>query len=194
MRPMREVHVLCRSPDTDLSGVVEEVGTGVTALAKGLEVYGLTAFDRDGVEAEYALALPSELAPKPHSLDFVQAAAVPLSALTAWQALFDHAGLIAGQTVLVHGAAGGVGVFAVQLARWAGARVIATASARNHGSSYMNWVANEIIDYTATRFEELVQSVDIVFDMIGGDTLEQILAGGETRRSSCFRCQPTTLI
>src|SRR5436305_4434084 len=85
----------------------------------------------DGAEAEYTIALPGELAPKPRTLDHVQAAAVPLTALTAWQALFEHAGLSAGQTVLIHGAAGGVGVFAVQLARWAGVHVIATASARN---------------------------------------------------------------
>src|SRR5205085_4018225 len=98
---------------------------------KGSEVYALTAFDRDGAEAEYTIALPSELAPKPRTLDHVQAAAVPLTALTAWQALFEHTHLAAGQSVLIHGAAGGVGVFAVQLARWAGAYVIATASAHN---------------------------------------------------------------
>src|SRR3989440_12787675 len=87
-------------PGHDLSGVVEEVGPGVTMLAKGSEVYALTAFDRDGAEADYTIALPSELAPKPHTLDHVHAAAVPLTALTAWQAFFDHAGLAAGQTVL----------------------------------------------------------------------------------------------
>src|SRR5881227_2728687 len=118
-------------PGHDLSGVVEEVGPGVTTLARCSEVYALTAFDRDGAEAEYTIALPSELAPKPRTLDHVQAAAVPLTALTAWQALFVHASLAAGQTILIHGAAGGVGVFAVQLARWAGAQVIATASQRN---------------------------------------------------------------
>src|SRR5262245_29510638 len=89
--------------------VAEEVGPGVTTLPRGSEVYALTAFDRDGAEAEYTIALPSELAPKPRSLDHVQAAAVPLTALTAWQALFDHAGLVAGQTVLIHGAAGALG-------------------------------------------------------------------------------------
>jgi NADPH:quinone reductase-like Zn-dependent oxidoreductase len=118
-------------PGHDVSGVVEKIGPSVTDLALGSEVYGLTAFDRDGAEAEYTIALPSELAPKSRSLDHVQAAAVPLSALTAWQALFDHGGLVAGQTVLIHGAAGGVGVFAVQLARWTGAQVIATASSRH---------------------------------------------------------------
>jgi NADPH:quinone reductase-like Zn-dependent oxidoreductase len=152
--------------------VVEEVGPGVSTLVRGAEVYALTAFDRDGAEAEYTIALPSELAPKPRSLDYVQAASVPLTALTAWQAFFDHAGLIAGQTVLIHGAAGGVGVFAVQLARWAGAQVIATASARNH--DFLRALgANKIIDYTTTRFEEVVHDVDLVLDTVGGETLER---------------------
>ncbi len=159
-------------PGHDLSGVVEEVGPDVTTLTRGSEVYALTAFDRDGAEAEYTIALPSELAPRPHTLDHVQAAAVPLTALTAWQALFDHANLAAGQIVLIHGAAGGVGVFAVQLARWAGAHVIATASARNR-DFLRELGANEIIDYSTTRFEEVVRDVDLVFDTVGGDTLER---------------------
>jgi NADPH:quinone reductase-like Zn-dependent oxidoreductase len=158
-------------PGHDLSGVVEEVGSGVTTISKGAAVYALTAFDRDGAEAEYSIALPSELAPKPRTLDYVQAAAVPLTALTAWQALFDHAGLAAGQTILIHGAAGGVGVFAVQLARWAGAQVIATASA--HNRDFLRELgANQIIDYTTTPFEEVVHDADVVLDTIGGDTLE----------------------
>ncbi|MFL5705307.1 MAG: NADP-dependent oxidoreductase, partial [Ktedonobacteraceae bacterium] len=156
-------------PGHDLSGVVEEVGPDVTTLTRGSEVYALTAFDRDGAEAEYTIALPSELAPKPRTLDHVQAAAVPLTALTAWQAFFEHVGLAAGQTVLIHGAAGGVGVFAVQFARWAGAHVIATASARNR--DFLRQLgANEIIDYTTTRFEDVVHDVDLVFDTVGGDT------------------------
>ena len=159
-------------PGHDLSGVVVEVGSGVTALTRGSAVYALTAFDRDGAEAEYTIALPGELAPKPRALDHVQAAAVPLTALTAWQALFEHAGLSAGQTVLIHGAAGGVGVFAVQLARWAGAHVTATASARNR-DFLRELGANEIIDYTTTRFEEGVHDVDLVFDLVGGDTLQR---------------------
>lgn len=159
-------------PGHDVSGVVEEVGPGVTTLTRGTEVYALTAFDRDGAEAEYIIALPGELAPRPRSLDHMHAAAVPLSALTAWQALFDHAGLVAGQTVLVHGAAGGVGVFAVQLAHWAGAHVIATASARN--SDFLRELgANEIVDYTTTRFEDVVHKVDVVFDTVGGETLQR---------------------
>jgi NADPH:quinone reductase-like Zn-dependent oxidoreductase len=115
-------------PGRDLSGVVEEVGPGVTTLVTGSQVYAMLGYGRDGAEADYTIALLGELVPKPGTLDHVQAAAVPLSALTAWQALFDHAHLAMGQTVLIHGGAGGVGVFAVQLARWAGAQVIATAS------------------------------------------------------------------
>ena len=159
-------------PGRDLSGVVEEVGPGVTRLVKGSEVYAMLGYGRDGAEADYTLALPNELAPKPSRLDYVHAAAVPLSALTAWQALFDHAHLVARQTALIHGGAGGVGVFAVQLVHWAGARVIATASARNH-DLLRQLGADEIIDYTTTRFEEVVHGVDLVFDTVGGDTLQR---------------------
>src|SRR5919108_1208953 len=137
-------------PGRDLSGVVEEVGPGVrgvTTLVKGSEVYAMLGYGRDGAEAEFTLALPDELVPKPRTLDFVQAAAVPLTALTAWQAFFDHASLVAGQTVLIHGAAGGVGVFAVQLARWAGAQVVGTASARNR-DLLQGLGVHQIIDYT----------------------------------------------
>ncbi len=159
-------------PGHDLSGVVEAVGPGVPDITPGLEVYALTAFDRDGAEAEWTIALPGELVHRPRSLDHVQAAAVPLTALTAWQALFEHANLSKGQTVLIHGAAGGVGVFAVQLAHWIGAHVIATASAR-HRDLLQELGANEIIDYTTTRFEEVVHDVDLVFDLVGADTLER---------------------
>jgi len=159
-------------PGRDLSGVVEAVGHGVTEPAKGDEVYAMLDYCCDGAEAEFTIALPNELAPKPRTLDHVQAAAVPLTALTAWQGLFEHARLVAGQTVLIHGAAGSVGVFAVQLARWAGAQVIATASQRNR-DFLCELGANEIIDYTTTRFEEVVQGVDFVFDTVGGDTLHR---------------------
>ena len=159
-------------PGRDLSGVVAEVGPGVTTLVKGSEVYGMLGYRRDGAGADYAIALPAELAPKPGTLDHAQAAAVPLSALTAWQAFFDQAHLAAGQTVLIHGGAGGVGVFAVQLARWAGAHVIATASQRNLGF-LRELGANQTIDYTTTHFEEVVQGVDLVLDTVGGDTLQR---------------------
>ena len=157
-------------PGHDLAGVVAEVGLGVTDFAVGAEVYALTAFDRDGAEAEYTIALPYELAPKPQTLDMVQAAAVPLAALTAWQALFIHAHLSKGQTALIHGGAGGVGSYAVQLARWAGARVITTASARHH--DFLRGLgADQVIDYTTTPFESVVHDADIVFDTVGGETL-----------------------
>jgi NADPH:quinone reductase-like Zn-dependent oxidoreductase len=159
-------------PGRDLSGVVEEIGPGTAPLTKGSQVYAMTDYDRDGAEAEFTIALPSELAPKPRTLDYVQAAAVPLTALTAWQALFKHASLARGQTILIHGAAGGVGVFAVQLAHWAGAHVIATASARNRDFLH-ELGANEVIDYTTTRFENGVHDVDLVFDTVGGDTLQR---------------------
>src|SRR6266705_5388346 len=159
-------------PGRDFSGVVEAVGHGVTTLVPGSEIYAMLDYCCDGAEAEFTIALPNELAPKPRTLDHVQAAAVPLTALTAWQALFEHASLVAGQTVLIHGAAGGVGVFAVQLAHWSGAHVIATASARNR-DFLRDLGANEIIDYTTTRFEEVVHDVDLVFDTVGGDTLER---------------------
>lgn len=157
-------------PGHDLSGVVAAVGPGVTDLTMGDAVYALIAFRRDGADADYVIALPSELAPRPRTLDDTQAGAVPLSALTAWQALFVHGGLSAGQTALIHGAAGGVGVFATQLARWKGARVITTASARN--ADFVRALgADEVIDYATTRFDEVVHDADVVFDAVGGDTL-----------------------
>jgi NADPH:quinone reductase-like Zn-dependent oxidoreductase len=157
-------------PGRDLSGVVAEVGAGVTDVAVGDAVYAMLAYGRDGAEAEYAIVLPSELAPRPRTLDDVQAAAVPLSALTAWQALFIHAKLSQGQRVLIHGASGGVGTYAVQFAHWAGAHVLATASARN--TAFLRDLGAElIIDYATTRFEDVAQDLDVVFDLVGGDTL-----------------------
>ena len=159
-------------PGHDLSGLVAEVGTGVTDVAIGEAVYALTEFWRDGAAAEYAIARATDLAPKPRSLDYVQAAGVPLVGLTAWQALFDHARLSAGQSVLIHGAAGGVGSMAVQLAHWVGANVIGTASVRNR--DFLRGLgADEVIDYTSTRFEDMLHDVDVVLDTIGGDTMER---------------------
>ena len=111
----------------------------------------------------------TEVALKPKSIDHVHAAAIPLAALTAWQSLFDSAGLSAGQKVLIHAAAGGVGSFAVQLAKWKGAYVIGTASNRNQ-DFVRKLGADETIDYQTTRFEDVVHDVDVVFDTIGGDT------------------------
>src|ERR1700743_2360689 len=113
-------------PGHELCGIVRALAPGATDLAIGDTVYGLTSFFRDGTAAAYIATRAADLALKPLTMDPIQAASVPLSALTAWQALFDHAGLLRGQKLLVHGAAGGVGIFAVQLARWAGAEVIAT--------------------------------------------------------------------
>ncbi len=159
-------------PGHDVSGVVAEIGAGVTDVVVGEAVYALTEFWRDGAAAEYTIARATDLAPKPRSLDYVQAAGIPLVGLTAWQALFDHAGLSAGQSVLIHGAAGGVGSIAVQLARWAGAHVIGTASARNR-DVLRELGANQVIDYTSTRFEDVIHDVDIVLDTMGGDTMER---------------------
>jgi len=156
-------------PGWDFSGVVEATGPGVTRLKKGDEVYARPDIARNGAYAEYIVAKESEVALKPKSVDHVQAAAIPLAALTAWQALFDTAGLSAGQKVLIHGAAGGVGSFAVQLAKWKGAHVIGTASGRNQ-SFLRDLGVDEPIDYEKTRFEDVVHDVDVVLDTIGGDT------------------------
>ncbi|KAH0541431.1 hypothetical protein FGG08_004121 [Glutinoglossum americanum] len=167
-------------PGHDLSGTIAALGTSIPSSFPykiGDEVFALTAFSRDGAEAEYAIALPAEIAPKPQTLNHIQAAAVPLSALTAWQALFDHAGLDpldhgrnVGKRVLITGAAGGVGIFAVQLAHWAGIHVIGTASTRNV-DFIRSLGADEAIDYTTVSFADTIRNADIVFDCVGGDTL-----------------------
>jgi NADPH:quinone reductase-like Zn-dependent oxidoreductase len=142
-------------PSYELSG---------TIVATGEEVFALTGFDRDGVAAEYAVVPTSVLAPKPRSLDHVESAAIPLPGLSAWQALFDHGRLEAGERVLVHGAAGGVGSFAIQLAQWRGADVIGTASRPGQVLG-----ADEALDYASG--EDAVRGVDLVFDTVGGDVL-----------------------
>ncbi len=159
-------------PAFDVSGSVEKLAPGVSDLSPGNEVYGLLNFWRDGAAAESVAVRASDLAPKPRSLDFVQAAAVPLSGLTAWQALFDHAKVSQGDRVLIHGAGGGVGSFAVQLAKWKGAHVVATCSKANADLG-LELGASEVIDYTRTRFEDEVQEVDAVLDTVGGDTLDR---------------------
>jgi NADPH:quinone reductase-like Zn-dependent oxidoreductase len=159
-------------PGHEVSGVVEAVAPGVREVKAGDEVYALVGFDRVGGAAEYVAVRAADAAPKPCSLSHVEAAAVPLAGLTAWQALFHQAGLSEGQSVLIHGAAGGVGTYAVQLARLAGARVIGTALARDEGL-LRELGADEVIDYTATRFEDEVADVDVVFDAVGGETLER---------------------
>jgi NADPH:quinone reductase-like Zn-dependent oxidoreductase len=159
-------------PGHEVAGMVEAVGTDAEGLAAGEAVYGLIDFRRNGADAEYVAARAAALASKPATLTFAEAAATPLSALTAWQALFDHGGLQAGQGVLIHGGAGGVGSFAVQLARWRGAHVVATASARD-AELVRDLGADEVIDYRARRFEEAVTDMDLVFDTVGGETWER---------------------
>lgn len=159
-------------PGHEVSGVVEAVAPGVREVKAGDEVYALVDFGRVGGAAEYVAVRAADTAPKPSSLSHVEAAAVPLAGLTAWQALFNQAGLSEGQSVLIHGAAGGVGTYAVQFARLAGARVIGTARAKDEGL-LRELGADEVIDYTATRFEDEVAGVDVVFDTVGGETLER---------------------
>lgn len=156
----------------DVAGTVVEVGPQATGFKVGDEVYARPDIERDGAYAEYIAVKASEAALKPATLDFIHAAAVPLAALTAWQSLVDAAQLQAGQTVLIHAAAGGVGSFAVQLAKARGVRVIATASAVNTGIA-AELGADQFIDYTRTRFEQVAKEVDVVLDTIGGETQER---------------------
>ncbi|KGF73928.1 NADPH:quinone reductase [Neosynechococcus sphagnicola sy1] len=152
----------------DVSGVVEAVGAKVTTFNPGDHVYSRPNIERDGTYAEYVAVKASEVAFKPTSIDHVHAAAVPLAAITAWHALFETAQLTAGQRVLIHAAAGGVGTYAVQLARWKGAEVIGTGSARNR-DFLMQLGATEVVDYQTTAFETVVDPVDVVFDTMGGE-------------------------
>lgn len=155
-------------PGYDIAGVVEKVGGGITKLKVGDAVYAYVLFG--GGWAEYALTNENEAAIKPKSLTFVEAAAVPLAALTAWQALIDTAKLSAGQTVLIHGGSGGVGSFAIQIAKARGAKVIATASTPNQ-DLLKQLGADMAIDYTKTKFEDVAKDVDVVLDPVGRDTL-----------------------
>jgi NADPH:quinone reductase-like Zn-dependent oxidoreductase len=159
-------------PGSDVSGVIEEVGPNVTRFKKGDEVFALLNPAKGGTYAEYVVVNESELALKPKSLHHIRAAAVPVAAVTAWNALFETAQLQSGQRVLIHGGAGGVGHFAVQLAKWKGAHVIATASARNHELVY-ELGADEVVDYQAQKFENVAREIDIVLDPIGGNTQER---------------------
>lgn len=153
----------------DVSGVVEGLGSGLARLKIGDEVFSRPDIARDGAYAEFIVIRESEVALKPKSIDHLHAAALPLAGLAAWQTLFDAAGLVAGQRVLIHGAAGGVGTLAVQLAKWKGAHVIGTASAHNH-EFLRKLGVDQIIDYQTVRFEQAVQPVDVVLDTLGGDT------------------------
>jgi len=154
---------------SDLSGTVVAVGEGVTDFAEGEAVYGVTNPRFIGAYAEYAIAKAGMMAGKPESLSHEEAASVPVIAVTAWQALFEQARVGQGQTVLIHGAAGNVGAYAVQFARQSGAKVIATA-----GTADIEIVralgADRVIDYRTARFEDEVRDVDVVVDLVGGET------------------------
>ncbi|MGV9500209.1 NADP-dependent oxidoreductase [Streptomyces sp. NPDC003642] len=154
----------------DVSGVVEAVGIGVAAFLPGDEVFGMLPYPfGHGSHAEYVIAPVRALARKPAGIDHVQAGALPLVSLTAWQALTEHADVQPGQRVLIHAAAGGVGHVAVQIAKERGAYVIGTASAGKH-DFLRELGADETVDYRETDFTEAVKDVDVVLDTIGGDT------------------------
>ena len=156
----------------EFSGIIAALGAGASGFRAGDEVFGMNDWFRDGAQAEYCVARAEEIAPKPRTLDHAHAAATPISALTAWQGLVDRARLARGERVLIHGASGAVGVFAVQLARRLGARVVGTASAAN-----LDFVralgADQALDYRAAGFEGELRDIDVVFDTVGGDTLQR---------------------
>ena len=162
-------------PAHEVAGTVVELGFGTSGVEIGAAVYALTDWYRDGAAAEYIAVEVRDLAPMPKTLSFVEAATVPLSGLTAWQALFDHGALSAGQTVLIHGAGGGVGVFAVQLAHAAGARVVATGRAWSR-QLVTDLGADEFIDLDEQPFDSVVGDVDLGLDLIGGDILQRTWA------------------
>ena len=157
-------------PGTDFSGTVAALSPGATGFAVGDPVFGRSQFGRSGSYAEYTTTKPALITAKPVSLDHVHAAAIPTASLAAWQSLFGDPGieLKPGQTILIHGAAGGVGSFAVQLAKWRGAKVLGTASAKNEG--YLRGLGiDQVIDYATQPFDTILRDVDAVFDTIGGE-------------------------
>jgi len=155
----------------DFAGDVAEVGANITDYKVGDPVFGTVGGLHKGTYAEYIAVSPEEVAPKPKSIDYVAAASVPHSGLVAWQALVETGGIAPGQTVLIHGAGGGVGTFAVQIGKVYKAHVIGTAS--QNADQVRELGADEVIDYTTTNFEDVVSDVDIVLDLIGGDTQER---------------------
>lgn len=155
----------------DVAGTVDAVGPGKVLFQPEEKVFAKVSIGRGGY-AEYTVANSTEVARKPKSIGFVESAAIPTAGLAAWQSLFDIAGLEKGQSVLIHGAAGGVGTFAVQFAKWKGAYVIGTASEKN--AEFLKDIgADEVINYKNQRFEDLVSNMDVVLDTIGGDTFER---------------------
>jgi NADPH:quinone reductase-like Zn-dependent oxidoreductase len=161
-------------PGHEFSGVVAAKGEGVDDFAVGQRVYGMNDWYTDGATAEFCLTVPESIAAKPTTLTHEEAATVPIGALTAWQGLFDRAKLQKGERVLIHGGAGAVGLFAVQLAHRHGAHVIATASTQT-----IDFVAglgaDKVIDYKKSRFEDVAGEVDVVFDTVGGETFDRSL-------------------
>jgi NADPH:quinone reductase-like Zn-dependent oxidoreductase len=159
---------------SDLSGIVEAIGGDVSAFKVGDEVYGATNEQFTGAYSEFALASATKMAKKPKTLNFIEAASAPIVTVTAWQMLFEYASVIAEQTVLIHGAAGNVGAYAVQLASQAALHVVATA-----GSADLDYVlglgAEAVVDYKKERFEESVTGVDVVLDTVGGETQQRSL-------------------
>jgi NADPH:quinone reductase-like Zn-dependent oxidoreductase len=162
-------------PAHEFAGVVVALGYGTTGAAVGDEVYGLIDGYRDGAAAEYLAIEARDIAPKPVTMDAVHAAALPQAALTSWQALFDHGHLTAGQTVVVHGAAGALGSVAVQLAYARGARVIATGRARAEAFA-RELGADKFVDLGDDRWEHAIEPADVVFDTIGDDVLTRSAA------------------
>jgi NADPH:quinone reductase-like Zn-dependent oxidoreductase len=159
---------------SDLAGVVAAVGSKVSAFKAGDEVYGVANEQFTSGYAEFAAAPAAMLAHKPAELNFIEAASAPVAAVTAWQMLFEYGRAVAGQRVLVHGAGGSVGAFAVQLARNAGLHVVATASAAD--AAFVRGLgAENVLDYRAARFEENLEPVDIVIDTQGGEVRERSL-------------------
>jgi NADPH:quinone reductase-like Zn-dependent oxidoreductase len=167
-------------PGHELAGVVTALGYGTTGLSIGQRVFGLTDWYRDGTLAEYAAVEARNLAPLPGDVDFTVGASLPISGLTAWQGLFDHGRLRAGQTVIAHGAAGAVGSMVAQLAREFGAYVIGTGRAADRQAA-LDFGANEFVDLDNERLED-VGEVDLVFDLIGGEIAKRsaglVRAGG----------------
>ena len=159
-------------PGGDFSGLVEDVASGAGRLKRGDAVYGNCPH---GAYAQFLAVDAQTVAPKPTKLSQIESASVPVAAQTAWQCLFDHGHLQRGQTVLIHGAAGGVGTFAVQLARWKGAKVLATGSASS--ADYLRSLgADMVIDYKTTPFETVARDLDVVVDLIGGQTQSRSFA------------------
>ncbi len=156
------------TPGVEGSGIIEAVGANVTGLKKGDEVYGIV----NGGYAEYALASANDVQPKPAELTFEDAASIPMGFLTAWGGVIDAANVQTGQRVLIHGAAGGIGSYAVQLAKWKGAHVTGTASAGNHEFA-RSLGADNMVDYNATRFEAVLKDMDAVIDTVGADLAER---------------------